>query len=170
MNVSHWVVAWATIPLAMSVADAEDVIKERFSGKIPGKSWTVSSKTWKVAKGELVGAGSGHLEYTHPLSGDFVLSFEAKTEEKANIEIHLVDKKGRTVFAFAFLGQYHRALDGVKCCILKENRFVNVNPRMWIYPGRTFKFEVRRAKNQYQMFLNRELGFNPRTRERQRGY
>jgi hypothetical protein len=29
---------------------------------------------------------------------------------------------------------------------------------MWIFPGRSFEFEVRRAKNQQQMFLNGVLG------------
>ena len=157
MKIAMWVAGVVGL-LSVGLRGEEKVVKETFSGRSPGKDWLVSSRSWRPTKGELVGVGSGHIEYQSAVAGDFVLSFEAETEEKANIEVHLVDAKGKAVFAFAFLGQYHSALDGVKCCILKDNRFVNVNARMWIYPGRRFKFEVRRAKNQYQMFLNRELG------------
>jgi len=62
------------------------------------------------------------------------------------------------LYTFAFLGRYHTVLDGVKCCILKGGGFAKVDPKMWIYPGRQFQFEVRCAKSQMQMFLDGELG------------
>ena len=81
------------------------------------------------------------------------------TAEKANVEVKLFDASGKKeLYTFAFLGQYHRALVAVKSCILKGDNFVSVNPRMWIFPGRTFNFEVRAVKRQFQMFLSGELG------------
>ena len=92
-------------------------------------------------------------------TGESSPSFRARTDEKANIEVQLYDEAGKqSLMTFAFLGKYHSVLDGVKSAILKENRFVKVDSRMWIFPGRFFEFEVRGAKNQYQMFLNGELG------------
>lgn len=120
--------------------------------------WTFP-KSWKVEGGELRGEGSGQFERTAPLSGDFTITFDAWFEEKGSIELKIVDPKTeQEYYTFAFGGRYHPVLDGVKCCILKENKFVNVNSKMWIFPGRMFHFEVRRAKNQFQMFLNQELG------------
>ncbi len=130
------------------------------SKKIPTE-WRLSSRTWKVEDGELCGSGSGNMEFKKALEGDFDLSFEAWTEEKANIEIVLFAQKGRKkedLYCFAFLGSYHPVLDGVKSAILKGNRFVSVDPRMWIFPGRDFRFEIRRSKNKFHMFLNGEAG------------
>jgi len=156
--VVSFLVSAAVLLMGLAGAGGEVVVNEDFSGRSPGKDWKVSNGAWKVANGELLGAGEGYLEFKSPLPADFVLTFEAMTEEKANVEVHLVDRRGKAVFAFAFLGRYHPVLDGVKCCLLKNNTFVSVNSRMWIFPGRKFLFEVRRARNQYQMFLNRELG------------
>lgn len=134
-------------------------VKLDFAEKKLPKGWHLSSKAWKVKDHELHGRGEGYIEYRHLVKDDFIISFEAWTEEKANIELQLRDAKGREVYLiFAFLGKYHPVLDGVKCALLKGNRFVSVNPRQWIFPGRYFRFEVRGANNQYQMFLNGELG------------
>lgn len=137
----------------------EETVKQDFSGGSLGKDWKVSSESWKVLEGELKGKGAGYLEYVKPLSGDFVLTFDAQTEEKANIEVMLLDRTGKKVlYTLAFMGRYHTVLDGPKSAILKADRFVSVSSRMWIFPGRLFSFEVRKAKNQFQMFLNKELG------------
>jgi hypothetical protein len=130
-----------------------------FAGKEIPAGWSVANASWKPAEGELRGVGGGSLAWGEALGGDFTLTFRAWTEEKANVEVWLVDPKDdHPVYTFAFLGQYHSVLDGVKSAILKEQAFVNVSSRMWIFPGRMFTFEVRRAKNQMQMFLNGELG------------
>ena len=122
--------------------------------------WSVTGKAWKVEDGELRGTGWGYLEYKPAFAGDFTLTFRAWTEEKANIEIQLwePEKRKKTFYTYAFLGRYHTVLDGVKCALLREQYFVSVNSRMWIFPGRFFDFEVRAAANQHQMFLNSELG------------
>lgn len=121
--------------------------------------WAVSSKSWKIEKEELVGAGGGALDYLQDLSGDFTVTFTAWTAEKSNVEVKILDQEGkRELFTFAFLGRYHAVLDGPKSCILKGDAFVKSDSKMWIFPGRKFDFEVRRAKNQFQMFLNGELG------------
>ena len=136
----------------------EDAPALDFSAKEIPAPWAVTPG-WRVEDGELRGEGPGGIEYRKGVRGDFTLTFRASTEEKANVEIYLLDAKGEKVsYTCAFLGKYHSVLDGVKSCLLKDDRFVNVNPRMWIFPGRMFTFEVRRAKSQYQMFLNGELG------------
>lgn len=136
----------------------EREVRLDFSGPEIPAGWACS-KRWKVEEGELRGKGDGFLERAIPSSGDFTLEFDASTAEKANVEVKLLDPKDDAVlYTFAFLGRYHSVLDGVKSCILAGDRFVAVNPRMWIFPGRTFRFEVRRAKAQFQMFLSRELG------------
>jgi hypothetical protein len=120
--------------------------------------WSIPNKNWRVEEGELRGEGGGALERS-TVRGDFTLAFDAWTEEKANVEVKVHDAKtNEEIFTFAFLGRYHSVLDGVKSCILKGNNFANVNSKMWIFPGRTFRFEVRAVKGQYQMFLNGELG------------
>lgn len=132
-----------------------------FSAKRLPADWRVSSRSWKVEDGELCGSGNGSIEYKRVMEGDFDLSFEAWTEEKANIEVFLFSqgtRKKEDYYGFAFLGSYHPVLDGVKSAILKGNRFVSVDSRMWIFPGRDFRFEVRRNKNRFQMFLNGEAG------------
>jgi hypothetical protein len=137
---------------------ADDVVLDFTKPELPA-DWSLSSKAWKVDAGELRGEGPGWLEHARPLPASFTLTFDAWTEEKANVEVKLLDAKGeRDVYTFAFLGRYHSTLDGVKSAILKADAFVSVNPRMWIFPGRMFRFEVRRARNQFQMFLNGELG------------
>lgn len=121
--------------------------------------WSVTSKEWKVDKDALVGAGGGALECSQTIRGDFTLTFEGWSGEKTNFEVKLFDKDGRKeLYTFAFLGRYHSVLDGPKSCILKGNAFVAKDAKMWIFPGRAFEFEVRRAKNQFQMFLNGEIG------------
>lgn len=121
--------------------------------------WSISPKSWKIEGGELRGEGGGTLDRTVPLSGDFTITFDAWFEEKGSIELKILDAKGENEFyTFAFGGRYHPVLDGVKCSILKGSQFVNVDSKMWIFPGRMFHFEVRSAKHQFQMFLNQELG------------
>lgn len=138
-------------------AGSDATIKVDFEKELP-KDFKVGG-AWAVKDGMLRGKGSGHLEYAVPIAGDFTLRFEGWTAEKANVEVKLIDgATGKDAYTFAFLGQYHAALDGVKSCMLREEAFVKVEPRMWIYPGRTFRFEVRAAKGQFQMFLNDELG------------
>ena len=117
------------------------------------KDWTESWRlpaAWKAEKGVVAGKGLGALEFKEPVSGDFSLSFKCSTEEKANVEAVLKDKSGKALFTFAFLGRYHSApvVDGVKCCILKDEAFVKVDPKTWIYPGHLFTLEVRRHRNQ----------------------
>ena len=147
------------LPAGLAPPPAKEVVTADFSGRGLPKRWRVSSKDWKVTGGELRGTGNGYLEYDRTLKEDFVLAFDGWTEEKAGIEVQLVEPDGEeALYIFAFLGRYHPVLDGVKFAILKGSRFVSVNPRMWIFPGRVFRFEVRCVKNQYQMFLNRELG------------
>lgn len=137
----------------------EDVAALDFSKPELPADWTVSSKAWKPDGGELRGEGGGWLDWKKPMPASFTLTFRAWTEEKANVEVQLHDSKlERAVYTFAFLGRYHAALDGVKTAILRADRFVAVSPRMWIFPGRTFTFEVRRARNQWQTFLDGELG------------
>jgi hypothetical protein len=112
-----------------------------------------------VTEGELRGRGDGTLEFAGPFDGDFTLTFTGFSAEKANFEVKLFDAAtGSESYTYAFLGVYHSVLDGVKSCLLREDRFVAVSPRMWIFPGRRFTFEVRVAKAQHQMFLDGELG------------
>ena len=139
--------------------DPQATVTVDFSGRNLPKDWRVSTKAWKVKHGELAGEGNGYLEYKRLIKDDFVQSFDGRTAEKGNIEVVLLDPRGKEgLFVFAFLGMYHPVLDGVKCAFLKGNRFVSVNPRMWLFPGGVFRFEVRSVKNQFRMFLNRELG------------
>lgn len=155
----HALLGLALAPLVASLVapDAKEVVQD-FSKPLAAP-WSVTSKTWRVEEGELRGTGDGVLEYATALPADFTLTFRARTEEKANVEVKLYDEKGeKELYTFAFLGRYHAVLDGVKSCILKGDRFVNVDPKTWIYPGRTFDFELRRAKNQHQMFVNGVLG------------
>jgi hypothetical protein len=145
--------------LPLTSIGKEETVKEDFSAGTLGKDWKVSSDSWKVDDGELRGKGQGFLGYGKALSGDFALKFDAQTQEKANIEVTLLDKTGEKVlYTLAFMGKYHTVLDGPKSAILKHDRFVSVSARMWIFPGRFFSFEVRKAKNQLQMFLNKGLG------------
>ncbi|MBI5362182.1 MAG: hypothetical protein HZA53_03320 [Planctomycetes bacterium] len=149
----------ALAPLVSSpgAPDTKDVVQD-FSKPLTAP-WSVTNKTWKVEDGELRGAGDGALEYAAPVPADFTLTLRARTGEKANVEVKLYDEKGeKELYTFAFLGKYHSVLDGVKSCILKEQRFVKVDPKTWIYPGRTFDLELRRAKHQHQMFVNGVLG------------
>jgi hypothetical protein len=145
--------------LSSTAAPDETTISLDFSkDKLP-EGWTVSSRSWKVKDGMLRGEGDGSLEFAGPLGPDFTLTFQGWSAEKANFEVKLFDSRdNHELYTFAFLGRWHSALDGVKCCILREDRFVNVSSKMWIYPGRTFNFEVRVKNGQMQMFLDRELG------------
>ncbi|MBI1851043.1 MAG: hypothetical protein HYR85_11935 [Planctomycetes bacterium] len=137
----------------------ESVVSQDFSKSDLGADWKTSGAAWKVEGGELRGVGAGSLQYVPPLMGDFALTFKASADSKANVEVKLVDPKdGHVRFTFAFIGRFHPVLDGVKSAILKNDAFVKVEPKMWIWPGKTFDFEVRCAKNQYQMFLDDELG------------
>ncbi len=137
---------------------ASDVTLDFSSERLPG-GWSLRGKEWKVSEGELCGMGDGALQFAGPIAGDFTLSFAGWSAEKTNFEVKLYDAAtGRECYTFAFLGRYHSVLDGVKCCMLREDRFVNVDSKMWIFPGRKFTFEVRSAKGQLQMFLDGELG------------
>lgn len=138
---------------------ADDAVTLDFEDDELPAGWRLSSKKWRIAEGELRGTGSGYLEYSVPQQGAFTLTFDAWTEEKANVEVKLFHAdREEELFTFAFLGSYHSVLDGPKSCMLQGNRFVHVDSRTWIFPGRFFEFEVRSARNQYQMFLNQELG------------
>jgi len=144
--------------LATLLFAPEDQVSLDFSGKDLPADWR-SSRNWKVEQGELRGLGDGWLEWSKPVPRDFTLTFSAWTEEKANVEVKLYDPKGeQELYTFAFMGRYHPVLDGVKSAILKADRFVAQNPRMWIFPGRMFAFELRSAKGAFQMFLSNELG------------
>lgn len=136
-----------------------DVVELDFSdAKLPD-GWSVAAGDWKVTEGELRGRGDGALEFEGPIDGDFTLTFTGMSAEKASFEVKLFDAAtGKECYTYAFLGVYHSVLDGVKSCLLREDRFVSVNPRMWIFPGRKFTFEVRVARAQHQMFLDGELG------------
>lgn len=147
----------ALLLLPIAADDPKDVVQD-FSKDLAAP-WSLSGKTWKVQEGELRGTGDGWIEYAGPMTGDFTLAFDATTSEKANVEVKLFDASTKKeLYTFAFLGKYHSALDGVKSCILKGDRFVNVDAKTWIYPGRKFRLEVRRAKSQHQMFVNGVLG------------
>lgn len=156
-TLSKWIALGA---LALAVSAARAPAQDPKAAKLED-DWRASSAAWRLEGGELRAKGAGFLEYARPLAGDFRLGFRAETSEKANVEVKLTDAKGeRALMTFAFLGRYHPhpAVNGVKCAILREDRFVNVSPKMWIFPGRTFEFEVRRSRNQWQMFLDGELG------------
>lgn len=138
---------------------AEPVLTLDFQKAELPPGWSISNKTWKVEGGELRGEGGGTLDLATPVSGDFTITFDAWFEEKGSIELKILDADAKKeYYTFAFGGMYHPVLDGVKSSILKENGFVNVDSKMWIFPGRMFHFEVRSAKSQYQMFLNSVLG------------
>ena len=152
-------------PIAASVALAPadiatlDTVNLDFATPQLPDGWSLSSKAWKVEGGELRGVSDGMLEFAGPIADDFKLSFRAETSEKANVEVKLYDaESGAELYTFAFLGRWHSVLDGVKCCMLRGGNFVAVDSKMWIFPGRRFTFEVRRAKGQMQMFLDGALG------------
>lgn len=139
--------------------DAPDESTLDFSSARMPAGFSLRGASWKVQEGELRGAGDGALEFAGPITGDVTLSFTGWTAEKTNFEVKLTDAAtGADCYTFAFLGRYHSVLDGVKFAILRENAFVKTDPKMWIYPGRKFKFEVRIAKGQMQMSLDDELG------------
>ena len=127
-------------------------------GKLPD-GWTTRNDAWKVTDGELRGIGDGALNYGGPIAGDFALSFKAWSAEKTNFEVKLFDvATGKECYTFAFLGRYHSALKCVACCLLRQDGFVAIDPKNWIFPGRKFTLEVRVAKGQFQMFLDGALG------------
>ena len=153
----HVLLAALVATVALASDEPKEVVQD-FSKELEAP-WKLSSKAWKVEEGELRGTGDGWIEYAGPMTSDFTLTFKASTAEKANVEVKLYDAATKKeLYTFAFMGKHHAVLDGVKSCILKGERFVNVDSKTWIYPGRTFEFEVRRAKNQHQMFLNGVLG------------
>jgi hypothetical protein len=129
--------------------------------KLP-QGWSIRgqrSNDWKVADGELRGIGDGALQFAGPIAADFTLSFHAWSAEKTNFEVKVFDlATGKETYTFAFLGRYHSVLEGVKCCILREQNFVAIDPKSWIFPGRKFTLEVRAAKGQLQMFIDGALG------------
>lgn len=128
-----------------------------FAGKTIPPDWHLAAKSHRLLDGELVVEGGGTLDWSQPLQDKATVTLAVRSEEKANVEVHLLDDRGEVRYAFAFLGQFHPALERVACAILRDNRFVHVNPRLWLYPGRKFELEVRRAKNQFQMFVDGEL-------------
>jgi len=143
---------------ALAVGEGDAVTLDFGREKLP-EGWSVRGKEWKVAEGELRGLGDGALGFAGPVGGDFTLVFRGWSAEKTNFEVKLHDlESGRECYTFAFLGRYHSVLDGVKCCILRENRFVAIDPKSWVFPGRKFTFEVRAAKGQFQMLLDGALG------------
>ncbi|MSR47406.1 MAG: hypothetical protein EXS13_10140 [Planctomycetes bacterium] len=143
---------------ASALAPVDSVTLDFAKQQLPD-GWSLSSKAWKVEGGELRGVSDGMFEFAGPIADDFKLSFRAETSEKANVEVKLYDaESGTELYTFAFLGRWHSVLDGVKCCMLRGGNFVAVDSKMWIFPGRRFTFEVRRAKGQMQMFLDGVLG------------
>jgi hypothetical protein len=141
-----------------SVAQDKDSTSLDLTGKSLPADWHLTAKSHQLANGELVADGGGSLEWAQALQDKATIALTVLTEEKANVEVHLVDDKGRSRYAFAFLGQYHQVLERVAVAILRDDRFVASNPKLWLYPGRKFELEVRRAKGQFQMFVNGELG------------
>ncbi|MBL8842972.1 MAG: hypothetical protein JNL90_15750 [Planctomycetes bacterium] len=126
--------------------------------KLPD-GWVVATKSGKVIDGELRFSGDGALTFAGPISSDFRFTCKGMSAEKANFELKVEDATtGAELYTFAFLGRYHSALDGVKCCLLRQDGFVAIDPRMWTFPGRWFTFEMRAAKGQLQMFLDGTLG------------
>ncbi len=145
--------------LALALGGAPESATLDFAKEKLPDGWSVAAKTWKVADGELRGQGDGALDFAVPIGGDFQLTFKGFSAEKANFEVKLYDAAdGTELYTFAFLGRYHSVLDGVKCCLLRGGAFVAVDPKMWIFPGRKFTFEVRFAKGRLQMFLDGVLG------------
>lgn len=144
--------------LLPSLDGAETLTLDFAQEKLPA-GWSVTSPRWKAVQGKLEGTGDGALEYAGPVTGDFTLKFTGWTGGKCNLELKTIDlTTGQDVYTFAFLGRYHRVLEGVKCCILREDTFVSVDPKQWIYPGRRFTCEIRVSRGRYQMFLDGEPG------------
>lgn len=145
-------------PSRLPARQDETILLDFSTPELP-KGTVLSSSLWKVESGELRGTGGGWIELPAKVAGAWTLTFDGWTQEKASFEVKLWDKAGaHDAMSFAFGGMYHPVLDGPKSCILKGDRFVNICSKMWIFPGRMFNFEVRHSKNQYQMFLNGELG------------
>lgn len=163
----------AIFAAALAALPAGDTATLDFAAQKLPAGWSIAAGAWKVEQGELRGAGDGALEFVGPIGPDFRLAFAAQSAEKANIEVKLFDAAtGEELWTFAFLGRYHSVLDGVKSCLLQGGRFVAVDPRTWIFPGRRFRFEVRAAKGQLQMFLDGALGpffVDPAPREAKHG-
>ncbi|MBI3817893.1 MAG: hypothetical protein HY286_04320 [Planctomycetes bacterium] len=158
-----WAAAAAAVLLALSSAQQgksdDSTLQLDFQKSELPPGWQISPKSWKIEGGELRGEGGGTLDRVVPVSGDFTITFDGWTEEKGSFEVKILDAKGeKEYYTFAYGGRYHQVLKGPKCCILKEDRFVAVDDKMWIFPGRMFHFEVRGVKHQFQMFLNQELG------------
>jgi hypothetical protein len=150
---------WCAAAVLALAAGGGDAVTLDFSKEKLPEGFTTRGKEWKVAGGELQGLGDGALNYAGPIVGDFTLSFQAWSAEKTNFEVKLHDAAtGKECYTFAFLGRYHGALKCVACCMLRQDGFVAIDPKMWIYPGRKFTCEVRLAKGQMQMFLDGELG------------
>ena len=150
---------FAALPAATEDPEIQTVAKTDFSEKQLSAEWALTSTSWGIEEGEMRGKGPGVLFCTKSMEGDFKLTMNAWMEQKANVEIQLIDPKtDAAYFTFVFMGKYHSVLDGVKSAILKDNNFVSIDPKMWIFPGRMFSFEVRREGNEFQMFLDHELG------------
>jgi len=145
--------------LAALAAPARDTVTLDFAKEKLPDGWAVTAKSFKVEAGELRFAGDGILDFAGPIAPDFRLTFKGSSAEKASFELKVHDvATGAELYTFAFGGRYHSVLDGVKSSILRGDRFVAVDGRMWIFPGRTFTFEMRSAKGQLQMFLDGVLG------------
>lgn len=150
----------ATSEIPSILPQDSEVNLDFLTAELP-KGVVIAVKSWKIADGVLRGTGGGYVEIPVPENGNWKLSFQGSSDEKANFEVKAFDKTGKTeIYTFAFLGRYHSVLDGPKSCILKGPAFVNVSSKMWIFPGRMFNFDVKCAKSQFQMFLNGELGPN----------
>jgi hypothetical protein len=144
--------------LALVAARGDEVALDFSKEKLPD-GWSVTNKEWKPKEGQLVGHGDGMLEWAGPLANDFTLTFKGWSAEKTNFEVKLFDvATGKECYTFAFLGRYHSALKCVACCLLRQDGFVAIDPKNWIFPGRKFTLEVRVAKGQFQMFLDGALG------------
>ncbi len=145
--------------LMLALGTDDFTVREDFDGNSLPPTLTVSNGTWRPMGGELRGSGSGHLDLTSPIGGDFDLTFECSTAAKSNVEVHLVDPATNEArLTCAFLGQYHTALKGARSCILDGQNFVSVMPEMWIWPEHRFTFRVHREGSNLSMSLDGAAG------------
>ncbi len=145
--------------VAVAVAAPSDTLTLDFAKEKLPDGWSVATKSGKVVDGQLRFTGDGALDFAGPIGADFRFTCKGWSAEKASLELKAYDAAtGAELYTFVFGGRYHSVLDGVKSCLLRADRFVAVDSKMWIYPGRWFSFEMRAAKGQLQMFLDGVLG------------
>jgi hypothetical protein len=150
--------ALAAVAAGFAAAPGDSITLDFAKEKLPD-GWSVAAKSFKVEEGELRFAGDGLVDFAGPIAPDFRMTFKGSSAEKASFELKVFDvATGAELYTFAFGGRWHSVLDGVKSSILRADRFVAVDSKMWIFPGRKFTFEMRSAKGQLQMYLDGVLG------------